>query len=217
MQKHYYSGEKSIYGKNSREGFDVLGNILTAASSIPGFDTFADAAAIPVDLLRGDYISAGLDAFGIIPFVGEIADTAKLARAGINIADAANDAGKVIDAVKIADKADDAADAVKAADDVYSGVSKREKLLSQASNQKLKNAINELYRPGAVTGDGGTADAIRYELKTGAPVGGKLHIQKGYDRLRNLQNILKREELTPREKTIIQELIDDLEKALRGE
>ncbi len=111
----------------------------------------------------------------------------------------------------------DIADAVKIADDVYSGVTKREKLLSQASNQKLKNAINELYRPGAVTGDGGTADAIRSELKTGAPVGGKPHIQKGYDRLRNLQNILKREELTPREKTIIQELIDDLEKALRGE
>ncbi len=38
--------------------------------------------------------------FGILPFVGEIADTAKLARAGIKVADTAHDAGKVIDAVK---------------------------------------------------------------------------------------------------------------------
>ena len=90
-----------------------------AASLIPGIDTFADAAAVPVDLLRGDYISAGLDAFGILPFVGEVADTAKLTRAGINIADAAHDAGKVIDAGKITDKTDDVADAVKVADDVY--------------------------------------------------------------------------------------------------
>ena len=38
----------------------------------------------------------------------------------MNIADAANDAGKVVDAVKIVDKADDVTDAVKIADDVYS-------------------------------------------------------------------------------------------------
>ena len=50
----------------------------------------------------------------------EVADTAKLTRAGINIADAAHDAGKVIDAGKITDKTDDVADAVKVADDVYS-------------------------------------------------------------------------------------------------
>ena len=66
-----------------------------AASLIPGIDTFADAAAVPVDLLRGDYISAGLDAFGILPFMGEVADTAKLTRAGINIADATRDTNKL--------------------------------------------------------------------------------------------------------------------------
>ena len=94
-QKNYYTKEKSIYGENTDEALDEISNILTAASLVPGIDTFADAAAIPVDLLRGDYISAGLDAFGILPFVGEVADTAKLAKAGINIADATRDTNKL--------------------------------------------------------------------------------------------------------------------------
>ena len=68
--------------------------------------------------MRGDYISAGLDAFGVIPFIGEVADTAKLVRTGVNIADAAHDAGKVIDASKIADKADDVADVMKTENNV---------------------------------------------------------------------------------------------------
>ncbi len=102
-EKSYYTKGKSIYGENTDKALDTISNILTAASLVPGIDTFADAAAIPVDLLRRDYISAGLDTFGVIPFVGEIADTAKLARAGI----------------KVADKADDVADVVKVADDVY--------------------------------------------------------------------------------------------------
>lgn len=119
-QKNYYTKNKSIYGENTDKALDPISNILTATSLVPGIDTFADAAAIPVDLLRGDYISAGLDAFGILPFVGEVADTAKLARAGMNVADVAHDAGKVIDAVRTVDSAEDVIDAVKAADDVYS-------------------------------------------------------------------------------------------------
>ncbi|MBQ2741501.1 MAG: ParB N-terminal domain-containing protein [Oscillospiraceae bacterium] len=94
-QKNYYTKNKSIYGENTDKALDAISNILTATSLVPGIDTFADAAAIPVDLLRGDYISAGLDAFGILPFVGEVADTAKLARAGMNVADVAHDANKL--------------------------------------------------------------------------------------------------------------------------
>ncbi|MBE6966139.1 MAG: hypothetical protein E7441_08925 [Ruminococcaceae bacterium] len=114
-QKSYYTKNKSIYGENTDKAPDAISNILTATSLVPGIDTFADAAAIPVDILRGDYISAGLDAFGILPFVGEVADTAKLARAGIKVADKAHDAGNVIDAVKTVDAAADVADAVRCA------------------------------------------------------------------------------------------------------
>ncbi|MBQ6998921.1 MAG: hypothetical protein IJN62_03940 [Clostridia bacterium] len=65
--------------------------MLTAASLIPGIDTFADLAAIPVDLLRGDFASAGLDALGVIPFIGEIADTAKISNKAVNVIKKATD------------------------------------------------------------------------------------------------------------------------------
>ena len=79
-------------GSRLSSHLDFLSDALTAASAIPGVDTFADLAAIPVDLARGDYFSATLDLLGAVPFVGEIADTAKLAR----MADDAVDAAKTI-------------------------------------------------------------------------------------------------------------------------
>ncbi len=80
---------------------DFLSDALTAASAIPGVDTFADLAAIPVDLARGDYFSATLDLLGAVPFVGEIADTAKLAKVADDAVDAARAANKLSDARKI--------------------------------------------------------------------------------------------------------------------
>ena len=67
-------------------------DILTALSVVPALDTFTNLASIPVDIAKGDWLSAGLDLFGAIPFVGEVADTAKL---GLK-------AGKVLD--KMAEK-----------------------------------------------------------------------------------------------------------------
>ena len=96
------------------------------------------------------------------------------------------------------------------------GSSKREELLNRSTNQKLKNAINEMYRPNAKTGDGGLGDAIRYELKTKKLVGGKSHIKKGIERIKNLENILKKQTLNSTDKTIIKELIKDLKNALGG-
>lgn len=95
-------GARGNFGNTKGSSLDALSNLLTAASLIPGLDTFVDIAAIPVDLLRGDYVSAGLDVLGAIPLAGEIADTAKLARM----------ADKAVDAAKVADKASDAARAV---------------------------------------------------------------------------------------------------------
>ena len=43
----------------------------------------------------------------------------------------------------------------------------REALLKAAQNPALQRAINELYRPGAKSGDGGTADIARQELAQG--------------------------------------------------
>lgn len=68
-------GEKEKEEKSKwQKVLDGISTGLTAASIIPGLDTFTNIAQIPVDLLRGDFVGAGLDLVGAIPFVGEIAD-----------------------------------------------------------------------------------------------------------------------------------------------
>lgn len=96
------AGKSGNFGNTKGNALDALSNLLTAASLIPGLDTFTDLASIPVDLLRGDFLSAGLDALGVIPVVGEVADTAKLAKM----------ADKAVDAAKTADKVSDVGKAV---------------------------------------------------------------------------------------------------------
>ena len=83
-----------------RSVLDSVSNVLTGASLIPGLDTFADLASIPVDLARGDYVSAGLSALGVIPFVGEVADTAKLAKIADKTVDAAKATKKIQKTIK---------------------------------------------------------------------------------------------------------------------
>lgn len=92
----------------------------------------------------------------------------------------------------------------------------REALLESVSNQKLKNAVNQIYRPGATVGDGGLADAIKHELKTGELVGGKSHITKGKERIRNLENIINKQNLNTKDLEIAKQLLHDLKNALGG-
>lgn len=92
----------------------------------------------------------------------------------------------------------------------------REVLLENVSNQKLKNAIDQIYRSGASVGDGGLADAIKHELATGQLVGGKSHIQKGIERAKNLENILVKENLSQADRGIAEKLLSDLKDALKG-
>ncbi|WP_131923222.1 hypothetical protein [Hazenella coriacea] len=93
---------------------------------------------------------------------------------------------------------------------------KRDELLNAVSNKKLKNTINEMYRRGATTGDGGLADAIRVETRYGVLVGGKSHIKKGLERVRNLENIMRNEKLSESDWKHANELINDLKRALNG-
>lgn len=90
----------------------------------------------------------------------------------------------------------------------------REQLLDSVSNDKLKNCINEMYRLGATTGDGGLADAIRHELTTGELVGGKSHITKGLERVKNLENIIAKQGLSNADLKIAIDLLDNLKAAL---
>ena len=86
-------GTSGNFGKTKGSTLDALSDLLAAASLIPGVDSITDLLSIPVDLARGDFLSAGLDAIGILPLVGEVADTAKLAK----IADKAIDTAKAVD------------------------------------------------------------------------------------------------------------------------
>ena len=94
-----------------------------------------------------------------------------------------------------------------------SGRTVREQLLEVAENKSLRNAVDQLYRPTAKIGDGGTADAIRNELTTGQFV---QHAQKGYDYVKNLQKILRTEQLSPSDRAIAVRLLNDLQNALEG-
>lgn len=93
---------------------------------------------------------------------------------------------------------------------------KGKKLFDKATDIKLKNTIKELYHPGSNIGDGSTAAAIRHELRTGELVGGKSHIKKGRERMKNLENLLNNRKLNKKDRKIAQKLYDDLKKSLGG-
>lgn len=81
-------------------------DVLTIVSLIPFVDTFANLLQVPVDILRDDWISAGLSLAGAVPFVGETADATKTVRL----------ADKSADAIRAAKKADKVGDAAKLVD-----------------------------------------------------------------------------------------------------
>lgn len=98
-------GKGGEFGNTRGSTLDAISNWLAVASLIPGLDTFTDIASIPVDLLRGDYVSAGLDLIGIIPLIGEVGDAAKLARVADNIIDASKAVNKASDVANTTKKA----------------------------------------------------------------------------------------------------------------
>jgi RHS repeat-associated protein len=83
-----------------------------------------------------------------------------------------------------------------------------------ATNPALQRTIAALFRPGDKIA-GGTAGAIRHEAATGVAVGGRFHLGKGIDRIRNLENILDRESLSPEDAATARELLADLRDAVR--
>ena len=91
--------------------------------------------------------------------------------------------------------------------------STRERLLSIAITSECKRTIESLYRKGASVGDGGTADAIRYEMITGEKVSGKSHIEKGWNSIHRIDNILKKQANHP-DKELLTKLKEDLLNAL---
>ena len=123
---------------------------MAAASLVPGVDSFTNIFEAIVDVARGDYVSAGLDALGIIPVWGEAADAAKVARKADNIADVvkvAKNADNIKDVVDVAKNADNISDAVKVGDEAIDvargvdGVNDAAKLVEKYHHTKLSQRI----------------------------------------------------------------------------
>ena len=65
-------------------------------------------------------------------------------------------------------------------------------------------------------GDGGLEDAVRHKLITGELVVGKSHILKAAERIKKLENILKKQNLSKSDLRVAKRLLDDLRNALGG-
>jgi hypothetical protein len=99
------------------------------------------------------------------------------------------------------------------------GSSRRIALQGKAKNPRLQNVINQLYRPGAIIGDGGTASVIKFEKRTGIGLGknGNSHIQKGKEMIRYIERkVLPQKDLSPSDRKLAQKLAKSLKKAVWG-
>jgi RHS repeat-associated protein len=85
----------------------------------------------------------------------------------------------------------------------------------KASNARLQKTIDIMFKP-SDTIPGGTAGAIRNELLTDIPTGGRFHKIKGEQTINRLRNIISQENLSRSDLDIANQLIQDLTDALNG-
>lgn len=98
------------------------------------------------------------------------------------------------------------------------GISQRNALLSKSHNAKLTNAINQLYRPGAFIGDGGTASVIKFEKRTGLALGrnGGTHEKKGREMIKYIENKILTDNLSNSDRKLAKKLVKKLKQAIGG-
>ena len=88
--------------------------------------------------------------------------------------------------------------------------STRDKLLSTVQNSDLYKIVNELYRPGATVGDGGTASILIQEFNNGT----SKHLIKAIERVKQLKNLSTSGKLGLNDLDVVNALINDLENAI---
>ncbi len=59
--------------------------------------------------------------------------------------------------------------------------------------------------------------AASEEIKTGILIGGRNHVTKIEERIKNLENILRTQNLTEKDKSFAKELLIKMKKSLKGE
>ena len=77
-----------------------------------------------------------------------------------------------------------------------------------------ESPAGEVYRPSSVIGDGGTADSIRFERKTGRLLSKSGHSQKAQNMLVYFQKLKDSGNLSDKDLKVVTELLNDLRKAL---
>jgi hypothetical protein len=103
---------------------------------------------------------------------------------------------------------------VPGGDEVAAGAGRAAFEVPTAENTALQNTLKALYQ-GTDEIEGGTAGAIRQEALTGEPTKGVFHLQKGIERIRNLENILQRESLSEADKATAERELGKLRDAVR--
>jgi hypothetical protein len=86
--------------------------------------------------------------------------------------------------------------------------------IPKAANARLQQTIKALFQ----SSDkllGGTAGAVSAELQLGIRVGGRTHIMKAQERIRNLRRILRQEPLSNADRATANQLLRDLQSALK--
>lgn len=86
----------------------------------------------------------------------------------------------------------------------------RDKLLSTVQNSDLSKIVNELYRPGATVGDGGTASILVQEFNSGT----SKHLIKATERVKQLKSLSTSGKLGLNDLDVVDALINDLEYAI---
>lgn len=94
------------------------------------------------------------------------------------------------------------------------GVNRRDSLLKRTRNDKLKNAISEMYRRGSFIGDGGTASVLKFEKRTGTLLSPKGHYQKATEMKRRLEKIISKESLSRKDRKMARTLSKQLQRAI---
>jgi hypothetical protein len=88
--------------------------------------------------------------------------------------------------------------------------------LANVEDAELANVVDQNYRPNAAYGDGGTADVIRHEIRTGQLVSKTGHAQKAREMITAIGRIMAAGRLNAADRQIAIELASDLMKALMG-
>lgn len=96
------------------------------------------------------------------------------------------------------------------------GVSRRERLLKSVRNRLLRNAVDQLYRPGSFIGDGGTAAVLKFEKRTGEHVSRNPqgHYIKAKETEKYLKNKVLKENLNKKDRKTANMIIKQLRRSI---